>query len=355
MIVKDESAVIERCLASVKPFIDYWVIVDTGSKDGTQKIIKEFMKDIPGELHERPWVNFAYNRNEALDLARNKAKYCFFIDADEELKVSAEFSMPTLEKECYFIPTEDLSHCTFQRIHLVKNSIDWHWYGVIHEYIDSGHLVSSEILKGIYNLATASDGNRSKDLQKHQKDAEVLEKALQNDPENSRYIFYLAQTYFNCKKFEDAIQFYRKRAQMGGTGEESFCSLYMIGKIMQLMKRPNEEVMKSYAEAYAFRPTRAEPLYRIARLYLSTKNYLFAYALLTLAASIPTPNDLLFVEKDIYDFDIDFQRAACAALIGRIGEAKSIYKGILNRKGIPIKTIENINHNLAYLSQIGLN
>src|ERR1700733_3920461 len=44
MIVKDESRIIKRCLDSVKPFIDYWVIVDTGSKDGTQKIIKKHMK-----------------------------------------------------------------------------------------------------------------------------------------------------------------------------------------------------------------------------------------------------------------------------------------------------------------------
>src|ERR1700732_422892 len=59
MIVKDETRVIRRCLESVKPVIDYWVIVDTGSTDGTQAMIKDFMKDVPGELQERPWVDFA--------------------------------------------------------------------------------------------------------------------------------------------------------------------------------------------------------------------------------------------------------------------------------------------------------
>ena len=72
MIVKDEKDVICRCLASVKPVIDYWVIVDTGSSDGTQEIIRAFMKEIPGELHERPWINFGHNRNEALELAKGK-------------------------------------------------------------------------------------------------------------------------------------------------------------------------------------------------------------------------------------------------------------------------------------------
>ena len=53
MIVKNESKVIERCLGSVKDFINYWVIVDTGSTDGTQQIIKNFMKDaVLNELYD---------------------------------------------------------------------------------------------------------------------------------------------------------------------------------------------------------------------------------------------------------------------------------------------------------------
>ena len=46
MIVKNEAHVIERCLQSVKSIIDYWVIVDTGSTDGTQKIIKKYLKNM---------------------------------------------------------------------------------------------------------------------------------------------------------------------------------------------------------------------------------------------------------------------------------------------------------------------
>ena len=43
MIVKNEAHVILRCLASVKPWIDSWCIVDTGSSDGTQEIIQNYL------------------------------------------------------------------------------------------------------------------------------------------------------------------------------------------------------------------------------------------------------------------------------------------------------------------------
>ena len=78
MIVKNEAAVIERCLASVRAHIDHWVIVDTGSTDGTQALVRDALKDVPGTLFERPWVHFGHNRSEALALAQSHGDYLLF-------------------------------------------------------------------------------------------------------------------------------------------------------------------------------------------------------------------------------------------------------------------------------------
>ena len=43
------------------------------------------MRGIPGELHERPWVDFGHNRQEALLLAKGKGDYLLFLDRDERL------------------------------------------------------------------------------------------------------------------------------------------------------------------------------------------------------------------------------------------------------------------------------
>ena len=103
MIVKNEAHVIERCLRSVFPFVDAWVICDTGSTDGTQEIVRQVMAGKPGLLVERPWVNFAHNRNEALRLAQERGEYVFFIDADETLMLERVIDTSVLKGDAYYL------------------------------------------------------------------------------------------------------------------------------------------------------------------------------------------------------------------------------------------------------------
>ena len=61
MIVKNEEHLIRKCLESVKPHIDYWIIgIDVDSTDATEEIINEVLSDIPGELHHDEWKGFGY-------------------------------------------------------------------------------------------------------------------------------------------------------------------------------------------------------------------------------------------------------------------------------------------------------
>ena len=86
----------------MRPIISHWVIVDTGSTDGTQDIICEHLRDLPGELHQRPWRDFAFNRSEALHLARQKSDYTLIIDADDTLEIPAAITIPALDRRCIF-------------------------------------------------------------------------------------------------------------------------------------------------------------------------------------------------------------------------------------------------------------
>ena len=87
MIVKNESQVILRCLESVRPIVDYVLLEDTGSTDGTQAIVREWLDrvGVAGEVYNEPWQDFAYNRSHALARLRENTSidYVLLLDADD--------------------------------------------------------------------------------------------------------------------------------------------------------------------------------------------------------------------------------------------------------------------------------
>ena len=101
MIVRNEAHIVTEALASAAPHIDRWVIVDTGSTDGTQNVISDWFAahGIPGELHERPWVSFAHNRSEALELCAGEADYAWVLDADD--RVAGDLDLGQLSADGY--------------------------------------------------------------------------------------------------------------------------------------------------------------------------------------------------------------------------------------------------------------
>lgn len=342
MIVKNERPVIERALGSAKKWIDYWVIVDTGSTDGTQEIIKAFLHDVPGELHERPWVDFAHNRNEALQLAKGKGDYLLFLDADEELQWDKSFQFPVLDKDMY-LGTVRYGGQEGKRGLLLKNGLPWRWVGVLHETIDliGSREASIGHLHGMTTLARL-EGCRSRDPQKFQKDAETLEKALQKEPNNSRYIYYLAKTYWAVPNFSLALKNFQKRAAMPEWNEEVYDSLCQVALLQERLGQPNETVIKSWSKASQHRPMRAEPLYQLARCYSKDKNYLMTYIIAKFGCSLPLSPEWTHVDRWIYEWGLTWQMAIAASHIGRKEEALALKKKLLATPRIPSDVVEAI-------------
>jgi glycosyltransferase involved in cell wall biosynthesis len=349
MIVKDEAKVIERCLSSVKGLVDYWVIVDTGSSDGTQEIIKKFMSNVPGELHERPWVNFSHNRFEALKLAKNKGDYLLFIDADEVLVLKDHFEKPALDKDSYVIPVllNESEGVYINRGFLIDNHLDWRWEGVLHEQLKCTKEHNIEFIKTAEIHATAQDGARARDPNKYMKDAELLEKGLVSEPDNSRYVFYLAQSYLNAGKPDLALKNYQRRSEMvGGWEEEVYISKYMIGLIQELSGLSSETFVDSYCKAYLSRPSRVEPLYKLANYFFRTQNFILGYVVAKQGLNIPVPDDILYVEKPLYEHGLLFEFANCAYELGRFTEAKESYERLLKVPSLPQDTKRRVQKNL---------
>ena len=101
---RNEAKVMRRMLESVAPYIDYWVIQNNGSTDGTDDIVREFFREnpIPGHLYEveEGWVGFGWNRDHVLRTCQSLDHGCDWIlkmDCDEQLAVDDDFDWSVLE------------------------------------------------------------------------------------------------------------------------------------------------------------------------------------------------------------------------------------------------------------------
>ncbi len=337
MIVKDEEDTIKRCLSAVAPFISYWVIVDTGSKDKTKEVIKETMDGfgIPGELHERPWVNFEVNRTESLELAKGKCDYRWIIDADDTF-VCADpninpFAGLDTKPDGYQI-TYKLSSLQYHRVQLVKSDQDWCYKGVLHEYL---YTEKKDLVQGIvpncYVIADISPLKRAGSLEeKYANDAKILEEALIKEPDNTRYVFYLAQSYRDSSQYEKAIEAYQRRVSMGQWEEEVYYSMYMIAKIKERLNHPIEEVTEAYSKAWEFRPSRLECVFHTMRKLREQKRYLVAFAYGDLAIKTRGTADILFVEPEIWQWRLLDEYSLAAYYIGNPDIALEKTSAIVN-------------------------
>src|SRR5690606_21209718 len=139
------------------------------------------------ELHEIPWIDFAACRNEALRLARGKANYLLFIDADEELSILEGFDKQALEKDAYFIRTRGPAADHF-RLLLIRDDPLWRWEGALHEHVLQ-YSAWVEVLPTLINLCKRRDGGRSKDPEQFLRDAGTLVEMLRENPNHPRILF----------------------------------------------------------------------------------------------------------------------------------------------------------------------
>jgi tetratricopeptide (TPR) repeat protein len=315
MIVKNESRVILRLLESVLPIIDSYCICDTGSTDNTVDIIKLFFErhNIPGKIVFETFRDFGYNRTYALKqcLDMEDADYLLLLDADMILQIPEALDVQqfksTLSADVFHI-FQGSPMFFYKNVRILKNSPSMSYWGVTHEYVqtppDSRY---EDIPRSVLFINDIGDGGAKSE--KFERDIRLLTKGLEELPNNDRYTFYLANSYRDSGQYQNAIDTYKKRIEIGGWREEVWHSYYSIGKCYKDLGDMANAIYY-WMEAYQFFPDRIENLYEIMSHYrIAGKNKL-AYMFYELAdyERLRNPStDHLFLQKDVYDYKIDYE------------------------------------------------
>lgn len=345
MIVRNEAPVIRRALTSVLPFIDSWCIVDTGSTDDTCAIITDCLGDIPGELLHEPWHDFSTNRNQALLPALRRADYVLILDADEQVQIEPWFLCPELSADSYMIEMR-LGGCQYVARRLLKSTLNWAWIGVLHEYPDCAQATTNVRLRG-FGITARSEGARSSDPDKFKKDAELLLRAIADEPANDRYRFYLGQTYRDGGQYELAIAAYQDHIALGtGWAEEVWYAQLNIAWCKDKLDQPWPEVQDAYLSAWAQRPDRAEPLYYLAMHALEADQLALADLYLARAYACPIPlHAPLFVDRTLHSVIIPMEYSFCCFKSGRFAEALTIVNRLLALETLPTEARTGLEEN----------
>lgn len=320
------------------PLIKEYVILDTGSTDKTPEIIRTYWegrnnvlpdnRKVRGKVGFSVFKNFGESRNEALQQAYNitTCDWIMFLDADMCVEYFGSAVKDILEekdispKVCDVL--KQLSRvgnnvCSLKQYsgrlewwntRLVKKSHQIKCIGVTHEYYDTCNDPHPVLQFKNILINDVGDGG-SKD-NKFSRDILLLTEGIKKEPTNTRYYFYLAQSYINSPSIDDykqkAITLYKKRIELGGWAEETWYCYYKIVCLNIDIGDINEAEKYTFL-AYGFRPIRTEAIYKMCKYFREQRKYPLAYRYYLMGKDIPKPNDTLFVESNVYEYEFEYE------------------------------------------------
>lgn len=323
MIVKNESHIIEDTLDNIckNVNIDYWVISDTGSTDNTIEVIENFFreKNIKGEIKEENWVDFAHNRNKALEACWGKSDYILIFDADD--LIEGDFKLPVLDKDGYYLKIrEDEADIVYSRRLIIKSNKKYNWQGVLHELLEPKCDTDEDFIKGNYCIVSRRLGSRNKDENKALNDAKILEKEFKNNEisENlkARYAFYCARSYLAYAIYSDsdkylyeAIKWFniRLNCNIKDENDQKYIVYESLGILYEKIKEYDKAV-NAWIQGTKLDPDRAECWYDLARYYNSVNQLDLAYSYAMQGIQLTLPEFCkTFTNTAVYNFGLSYE------------------------------------------------
>lgn len=257
MITKNGEETLPLTLESLLPYIDTWTICDTGSTDGTRKLIRKMLRDIPGRLYDHKWRNFGHNRTLAMARAKDTAQWLIFPDDDMALTRYHEGTREWLAEntdpatDAWWVPLHG-GNARWLLPLLMRGGLDWEYSEPVHEYL----VGAGRNVRPILGLEFTHFPGPEDTPAKLMRYIELLNPGYK--AREPRATFYMAQTLALAGNTDAARIVFEERARLDGFEEERWYATYRAAAL-----RENVEAL---IECWRQRPWRHEPLTEAGRI-----------------------------------------------------------------------------------------
>jgi glycosyltransferase involved in cell wall biosynthesis len=368
-ICKNEGHVIVKMLRSALPITDLIVAVDTGSNDKTISIIREFgsNNNIPTFVFERQFDNFCNSRNFALKRLKEtvnsldwelETTWVFFIDCDEILELSEQFSKEDIMQDLCLAPITDQAFVHYRQF-LFKLSGNFVWTGPIHEYLKTeAPVISTCYLKNLRIIARPVGASWRGNIERKYLDhAQKLIGYINEGNSSFRWVFYVGESFSAAAKRSKskerkknwrlhALNYYQKAISCDDQSKEDTYGTYdRIAETKLSLGNEWHEVREFFFKAYMSDSRHAEPLYTIIKHYCKKSQWETAYLFSSFAIANyfdkpAKPAYVSEVQTSVYEWELLFYHLLICLSLGKMKEGKVYYikaKEILRRRKIEME------------------
>ena len=303
---KNESKGIRRMLESVYKHIDFYILQDNGSTDGTPDIVREFFadKDIPGFIYEveEGWVGFGWNRDHLLQKCLQTNHGCDWImkmDCDEYLEVDDDFDWSPFDNtdiESFHVTAQNPG-CIYYRAWIWNAKLPWKFYhDVAHEciYLDNekGENFERVNLPRGFRMIGTNDGESYTVRTKYISDALKLEEKMIREETmltDTYHFWYIGKSYFDCfngdfyplgeahskefaRRFIFYFEEYLKFTNISGIHEMSYFAAFCIGIGYKYLGEVDKAI-EWFNNSEKYCPVRNEHIVHLALTYSELGQY----------------------------------------------------------------------------------
>jgi predicted O-methyltransferase YrrM len=297
IMVKNGGEQFEKMLQDNMHLIDRWTILDTGSTDNTIDIIERTLVGKKrGELYHEPFLNFRDSRNRLLELAGETCKFTLMLDDTYVVQGDLREFLNEVRGDQFsdsftlYIKSDDVEYGSNR---VLKTDRKLKYRFKIHEVIQDTNnknvvipILRSHILDGRFEYM------EERTMARKQLDLRLLQEEIDEDPDNPRSYYYMAQTYNLLKEYEKAYEYFMLRADhpVDGFIQEKIDSVFEGARCANFqLDKPWAECEALYKRAYELDKTRPDSLYFIGIHYYLENDRKSAYDYFKLAFEIGYP------------------------------------------------------------------